>query len=386
MRDTQPFRILYIEDDIITAARVRMQLDQCGYIVDLATNGKEGLAKLREGIYDVVAVDYHLPGMDGLQVLQSLAKSRFKVPTIMVTGAGDERVAVEAMKLGVGDYLIKDTENNYLQMLPTVIKYEIQKQRLIAKRLQMELELRYRESILEAISFAAEKFLTNSHWVPFIHEVLGRLGKAVAVNRVSLFENCYQDDTPLFTFQRYEWISQEQILHLGHLRISYPFGVWEKQLQKGQPIYGLVKTLPETEVAHYGLQETLSVAMVPIFVGKQWWGFIRYDNCMEEKEWSFIVVDALKAAANILGAAIQQEHTIHALRESETRLAEVQRLAHLGHCEWDIQNNVRYLSEETFRILGLPPSSDPIQNEIFLNAIHYCLVINAAHILSHTLK
>ncbi|NJO17362.1 MAG: response regulator [Thioploca sp.] len=55
----QPIRILYIEDDIILALMIQEQLDQYGYIVDLAKDGYEGLNKLQAETYDVIAVDYH---------------------------------------------------------------------------------------------------------------------------------------------------------------------------------------------------------------------------------------------------------------------------------------------------------------------------------------
>jgi len=370
-----PIRILYIEDDLITAARVRLQLDQHGYIVDLAADGLQGLAKLRESSYDVVAVDYHLPGMDGLQILRDLANSRFKIPAIMVTGAGDEQVAVEAMKLGAGDYLIKDSENNYLQILPNVIECELLKRQISLEKLKGEQELRCRDMILEAVSFAAEKFLTTAHWHLPINEVLARLGTAVAASRVYIFENHPNEAAVLLTSQRYEWVAAGILPklaspHLQNVPYNPHFSRWEQVLSHAQPIYGVVKNFPPSEIQALASPELLSMMVVPIFVGKTWWGFIGYDDYEEEREWSAAVIDAFKAAANILGAAIQQEHMLKALRESEARLAEVQRLAHLGHCEWDTIANVRYLSKETFRIFGLPPTENPIPNEMFLNRIH----------------
>ena len=176
MYDAQPIKILYIEDDVVTAARVQNRLDQHGYQVDLATNGKEGLAKLETSSYAMVAVDYHLPGMNGLQVLRNLANSQPKMPTIMVTGAGDEQVAVEAMKLGVGDYLVKDTDSHYLERLPKVIRYELEKQKLIMEKMRIQNALHHRDTILETVSFAAEKFLTYFERVmPIFFESLGNI-------------------------------------------------------------------------------------------------------------------------------------------------------------------------------------------------------------------
>jgi len=207
MSRAEPIRILYIEDDIVTATRVQMQLDRYGYVVDLAMNGIEGLAKLENQPYDIVAVDYHLPDMNGLQVLQNLAASQFAIPSIMVTGAGNERVAVEAMKLGVGDYLVKDTDSHYLELLPAVIESELEKQQLITEKQRIEEALHERDTILEAVSFAAEQFLTCAHWSEPIQEVLARLGQAVTASRVYLFENHLHQDGSKRTSQRYEWVA-----------------------------------------------------------------------------------------------------------------------------------------------------------------------------------
>ncbi|EDN70514.1 response regulator receiver protein [Beggiatoa sp. PS] len=198
MSKPDSIQILYIEDDIVTAARVQMQLYQRGYMVDLAMDGKEGLAKIEEKVYDIVAVDYHLPGMNGLQVLQNLANHSFKMPAIMITGAGNERVAVEAMKLGAGDYLIKDTDNHYLELLPTIIDSELQKQQLIIEKQQAEEALLCRDTILEAVSFAAQQFLVANYWEDPIQEILAHLGQAVVASRVYIFENHSQSSQNTF--------------------------------------------------------------------------------------------------------------------------------------------------------------------------------------------
>jgi diguanylate cyclase (GGDEF)-like protein/PAS domain S-box-containing protein len=386
MSNADSIRILYIEDDIVTAARVQMQLDQRGYEVDLAMNGQEGLTKIKERNYDIVAVDYHLPGMNGLQILQNLAQNHLKVPAIMITGAGNEQVAVEAMKLGAGDYLVKDTNNHFLELLPAVIESEIGKQQLITEKQQAEDALHYRDTILEAVSFAAEKFLVATHWEEPIQEILARLGQAIAASRVYLFENHYPPSfsTSIFTEEklenlltskRYEWvaegISSQRNNPLFQNFSYYPLFIEQAPiLAQGQPIYGPISDFSEPEVEILAIGETLSVAIVPVLVNQKWWGFIGYDDCLEEREWPTAVIDAFKTAANLLGAAIQRDKMNIALRNSETRLAETQRLAHLGHCEWELITNTRYLSEETLKIFGWPLESNPVNSQTFVNAIH----------------
>lgn len=371
------FQILYIEDDIVTAAYVKTQLEQRGYVVELAINGKKGLNKLEEKKYDIVIVDYHLPDINGLQVLRKLAKQELTVPTIMITGAGNERIAVEAMKLGAGDYLIKDIDNHYLELLPEVIECEIEKQQFLIEKRQAENALHYHDTILEAVSFAAAKFLTCTHWMEPIQEILAYLGRVVVASRVYIFENHRNQKGMLFTSQRYEWVANGILPQMNNplcQNFSYAphFMHWAEMLTQGQTIYGLTKNLSRSEQEYNLLncQDILSFALIPIFVGKTWWGFMGYDDCIKEREWSPVVIEAFKTAAHILGAAIQHDQMNQALRESEARLAKTQRIAHLGHCDWDIISNTRRLSEETFKIFGWQPTSHPVSNKQFLNAIY----------------
>ncbi|RKZ53496.1 MAG: hypothetical protein DRR16_06230 [Candidatus Parabeggiatoa sp. nov. 3] len=375
MSRAEPIRILYIEDDIVTATRVQMQLDRYGYVVDLAMNGIEGLAKLENQPYDIVAVDYHLPDMNGLQVLQNLAASQFAIPSIMVTGAGNERVAVEAMKLGVGDYLVKDTDSHYLELLPAVIESELEKQQLITEKQRIEEALHERDTILEAVSFAAEQFLTCAHWSEPIQEVLARLGQAVTASRVYLFENHLHQDGSKRTSQRYEWVANGIASQIDNpLLHNFPYyphlKQWADMLAQGLCINGLTKNLSGYEAEIMQAQNIMSFAIIPVFVGKHWWGFMEYDDCLKEREWPPVVIETFKTAASLLGAAIQHEQMNKALRESEARLAKTQHIAHLGHCEWDIINNIRHLSEESCLMLGLPPDNRLVPNEVFTNAIH----------------
>ncbi|MDM8568639.1 EAL domain-containing protein [Thiotrichales bacterium HSG1] len=364
--------ILYIEDDIVTAAYVQTQLEQHGYIVDVAADGKEGLSKITQGDYDVVAVDYHLPDMSGLRILESLADN-FKTSTIMITGAGDEKIAVEAMKLGASDYLIKDINHDFIELLPTIIESEIEKQQLLIAKYQAEKASRYRDNILEAVSFAAENFLTCSKWSQPIPEVLSRLGRTMSISRVYISENHYDKKGVLLSSTRYEWVASN-IKPQINLTQNFPYfphlEFLTKILSQGQVFHGSVQNFPKSISELFIVREIRSIAIVPLFVGKKWWGYIGYDNCVKEQEWLPIIIEAFKTAANILGAAIQHEQMNQALRNSESRLSETQKIAKLGQCDWDICNNTRYLSEETLKILNWPLDKHIVSNDEFLNAIH----------------
>lgn len=71
--------------------------------------------------FDVVVVDHHLPCQYGLDLCKELLAAAVPLPLVLLTGSGSEQVAVEALKAGVDDYIIKDPDRAYLQMLPMVL-------------------------------------------------------------------------------------------------------------------------------------------------------------------------------------------------------------------------------------------------------------------------
>jgi len=132
--DTSPVRVLYIEDDPGQARIFQKKLEKSGYVVDVSENGTDGLSRCAESVYDVVAVDQTMPDMDGLEVIRRLSSLESRLPAIMITGSGDERTAAEAMKLGARDYIVKDLELGYLDLLPSVIDRVLTEQRIIQER------------------------------------------------------------------------------------------------------------------------------------------------------------------------------------------------------------------------------------------------------------
>ncbi len=179
MTEPQPIRILYIEDNPGLARLFQKKLERAGYIVDLARDGEEGLDMVAAGDYDVLAVDQAMPVCDGLEVIRILASQGPLPPTIMVTGTGSEQLAVEAMKLGARDYIVKDVDGGYLDLLPTVIERVTQQQRLLEEKRQAEEALRQYAAELEARNEELDAF---AHTVA--HDLKGPLGHMVGFAHV----------------------------------------------------------------------------------------------------------------------------------------------------------------------------------------------------------
>ena len=158
---SKPVRILYVEDDRDLGAMVKAHLAQAGYAVDLCYDGQEALARHAAGGYDLLAIDRALPVLDGLEVMRILASRGPLPPTVMITGTGNERTAVEAMKLGAGDYLVKDAGGAWLELLPGVIQRVLGQRRLVEEKQTAEAALRekeeqlYQSQKLEAIGLLA---------------------------------------------------------------------------------------------------------------------------------------------------------------------------------------------------------------------------------------
>jgi diguanylate cyclase (GGDEF)-like protein len=157
MVQSEPIRILYVEDDPGLARLVQKKLGRAGYAVDIASDGKEGVAKYEADSYDLMFVDQTLPVYDGLEVIRILASRGPLPPTIMITGTGDEEVAVEAMKLGTSDYIVKDAGAGYLELLPSVIAKVLQQQRAVEEKQRAEEALRESGEKLERLHEVASR-------------------------------------------------------------------------------------------------------------------------------------------------------------------------------------------------------------------------------------
>ncbi len=138
-------RILYMEDDPGCARLVQKKLERAGYKVDVAGDGERGLRMQGAGCYDLLIVDQNMPVYDGIEVIRSLGARGKIPPTIMITGAGDETVAVEALKMGVRDYLVKDIEGGYMELLPSVVDQVIRQEWLVEQKERAEEALRISE-------------------------------------------------------------------------------------------------------------------------------------------------------------------------------------------------------------------------------------------------
>src|SRR3970040_287536 len=100
-------RILVVEDEPKMRRLLELQLGEAGYTVVLAATAEEGLKRLGQDSADLVVTDLKLPGMDGLKFLQALKKHDALLPVIIMTAYGTVETAVEAMKAGAHDYVLK---------------------------------------------------------------------------------------------------------------------------------------------------------------------------------------------------------------------------------------------------------------------------------------
>jgi DNA-binding response OmpR family regulator len=99
--------ILIIDDEASLRQTFAQILRQAGCQVTVAADGPEGLRRLSAAAYDLVYLDIRLPGMDGLQVLQNIQRLYNQLPVILFTAHASLQSALDAIRLGAADYLLK---------------------------------------------------------------------------------------------------------------------------------------------------------------------------------------------------------------------------------------------------------------------------------------
>jgi DNA-binding response OmpR family regulator len=104
-----PLRLLIVDDEDAFRLALESAMADTGYSIETCDCGEAAINLLHTNQYDVILLDYRMPGISGLNVLQWMHEQKMDTPVIMLTAVGSENIAVEAMKLGAYDYFAKDT-------------------------------------------------------------------------------------------------------------------------------------------------------------------------------------------------------------------------------------------------------------------------------------
>jgi two-component sensor histidine kinase len=133
--------VLYIDDDEGLARLLQKALSRHDMIVDHASGGAEGLLRLSEKSYDVIALDHNLGSETGLDLIPKLVSAAGGAPIIYVTGSDDANIIMSALRTGASDYVWKDINGNYRELIVAAIGDALAKKRLVAEREQSQKDI-----------------------------------------------------------------------------------------------------------------------------------------------------------------------------------------------------------------------------------------------------
>jgi len=325
MNNSDPVRILYIEDDPLLCDLFATVMEGEDYTVETVQTGQGGLDLHRANPFDIIAIDYALPDLMGLDVARQMLADNPSLPITFVTGSGNEEVAAKAIELGILNYIIKDGEAAYLKLLPSVID-SLNQTRLknINKRLSEE---------------------KNQKTAEYLEAVINNTGEGIVTI----------DDTGVI--ETYNPAAEKM------------FGYGADEVT-GKNVSMLMA--PEERAEHEKITKNSTIHAARIInTARELWG-LHKDGTLFPLE---LNVTPMKAAGErkyvgILHDISMRKEMEDQLKQSETRLQKSQAFAKIGNWDWDVQTGELYWSDIIAPLLGYETGSIEITYENFMAAIH----------------
>ncbi|MGK7877455.1 MAG: EAL domain-containing protein [Xenococcaceae cyanobacterium] len=387
-----PLHLLIVEDVPEDAELIAITLETADvtFTYDIAQTAIACQQLLQENTYDAVLSDYHMPEFNGLQVLEFLQKSGQEIPLILVTGALGEEAAVECIKIGMTDYVLKDR----LFRLPTVLERSLQEFELRRQQKAAIAQIKqqaWRESIINRIVQAMRETLILDE---VLQTTVDQLHEALQVSRCLIFQ---PDPNKKM---RAKYISEATAERESLIGVYCDFyGYYQDTLARGeQVVHGKIddRLAPEIQeaVKKFGIR---SIMITPLFYQQSYLGGISLHQCDEEREWTENELVLVKAIADHCAIAI---HQAELYQQAQSELAERKR----AESAWynseqrfqalienatdiivilDAQGLFRYVSPSAKRILGYTledtlgkrafefahPDDEPLMSENLKSAI-----------------
>lgn len=193
----------------------------------------------------------------------------------------------------------------------------------MARSMRHEEPLVAGSGMLAAVAYSAERLLLASDWRDAIDDVLMHLGVAAGVSRAYLIEVDIEDDHR--ATQLAEWCAPGVASQFANPALrgaslaDSGFSRWIDLMTSRATVHGAVGGFPEPERLELAAQDIRSIAAFPVFVDGDWWSFIGFDDCIDERAWTTFELDSLRAAAGMLGAAEQASRAEARRRDAEVR-------------------------------------------------------------------
>ena len=239
----------------------------------------------------------------------------------------------------------------------------------ISERRRTQMMLERRDRILHAVARAAQTLLHARSWAAAAPAVLADLGTATACN-AAYFANETLEGLPAFR-PRCLWpLSPNSPAEPAPVRGYESSGCarWRDLLSRGESVHGRVRDLPASE-RHVPEEKGMkSIALMPIFAGDKWWGFLALGQADSERDWFSVELEALKAAAEVFGAAIERAAAEAERARMETRLRDTQKFESLGVLAGGVAHDFNnlltsILGNASLARLDLPPRS-PVESSL----------------------
>ncbi len=155
-------RVLHVDDDVALARLLERALGRRGYAVENAAEVGLGIERIDSGEIDVVVLDHYLAGETGIELLSELAGRPAPPPVVYVTGSSDASIAVEALKAGAADYVLKTGSEDFIVLLVSAIEQALEKARLQREKARAEEETRAARDRAELLLTEVNHRVANS--------------------------------------------------------------------------------------------------------------------------------------------------------------------------------------------------------------------------------
>ena len=314
-------KILIAEDDeddfFLAKELIREAVLEVQIKLDRVVTLPDVLSHLENNSYDICILDYRLGEYNGLEILKVMLEKGFNVPTILLTGQGDQEVAVEAMKAGASDYISKN--NLSVDTLAKAIRHSVSLHEEEEQRRRAEKALLSQGLLFQGVSEATSRLLTVQDHEKSIKESLAIMGKAAQVDRVYIFQDHPHQDTGRAAFSlKYCWAKDgnnefdQDLKDLCYQRLG--IAQWVKDLSMGKTISGTVDEFPDPAGQFFKSKQIKSMIMVPVKMDYIYWGFIGFVDCHSSRLWNKDEEHILKTFSASVGGEFKRYQDDQAFR------------------------------------------------------------------------